>query len=87
MSALSPAQVVWPTCGMNSKVVGPWLRAGRPPEVVDRHGVDAVLREPQGELLEVRMQAADVGQDDDPGTGRRSAPVSWNAAKEAPSRR
>ena len=33
-------------------------------------GVDAVLGEPQGELLVVGMEPADVGQDHDPGPGR-----------------
>ena len=43
---------------------------GRPPEVVDRQCLDACLGEPKGEFLVVVVQAADVGQDDDPGPGR-----------------
>ena len=36
---------------------------GRSAEIVDRHGVDPGLGEAQGELLEVGMQATDVGKD------------------------
>jgi hypothetical protein len=38
---------------------------GRPAEPVDRDRVDAVLREAEGELDVVRVEAADVGQDQD----------------------
>ena len=37
-------------------------RPGSPPEPIDRQRVDPVLREPKGELLVVRMEAAYVGQ-------------------------
>ncbi len=45
---------------------------GRPPEPVDRERLHAPLREPQGELLVIRMEAADIGEHDHRGTGRRS---------------
>ena len=44
---------------------------GRAPEVVDRDGRDALLAEPEGELLVEVVQAADVGKDDDAAAGRR----------------
>ena len=48
--------------------------AGRPPEVVDRDRLDAVLGEPQREVPVVGVQAADIGQDHDPGAGRLRGP-------------
>ena len=52
-----------------------------PAEVVDGQGVDAALREAQGQLLVERMEAADVGQDHDAGAGRfgRSRPEGGQA--------
>jgi hypothetical protein len=46
------------------------------PEIVDGDGIDTALREPQRELLVERVEAADVGQDDDPDAARlgRSGP-------------
>src|SRR4051794_2258239 len=52
------------------RVVAPRIGPGGPSEVVERHGVDTELREPKGELLVIRVQAANVGEDDDPGARR-----------------
>src|SRR4029079_14893488 len=46
--------------------LAPSPEAGGPPEVVDRDRVDAVLGEAQGQLLEERVEAANVRQDHDP---------------------
>src|SRR4051794_24553201 len=53
------------------EIVLPPPQPGGPPEIVDGECVDAVLREPERELLEERMEAADVGQDDDAGSAWR----------------
>ena len=66
-----PGQVVCRDVRLVLERIVAWgVDAGGPPEVVERHGIDARLREPQGELLVVRVEAADIGEDDDAGTGR-----------------
>jgi aspartate kinase len=45
------------------KVVAARLGAGRAPEPVDRKRVHAALRQPQGQLFVVRMEAANIGED------------------------
>ena len=77
MSAPIPAQVV----ALDVRHVLEVRRRGsvearRPPEVVDRERIDPVLREPQRELLVVRVQAADVRQDHDSGAARLGGPRS-----------
>ncbi len=52
------------------EVVAALDRARGPAEVVDRDGVDTVLREPERELLVEGVQAADVGQDHRARAGR-----------------
>ena len=70
MSADSPAQVVWRDVGHVLEVARTRREAGRPSEVVDGDRIHARLGEPQRQLLVERVQAADVGQDDDAGAGR-----------------
>ena len=76
MSAGRPAHVTCSTCGMCSNSSPRRVDTGRPAEVVDRERVDPVLGEAERELLVVGMQAADVGEDHDPGAGhlRRAGP-------------
>ena len=69
MSAGRPAQVDLLDVRHVLELVAAPGDARRPAEVVDRERVDAVLGEPQRELLVVGMQAADVGEDQDPGAG------------------
>ena len=57
-----------------AEVVASVAGAGRSTEVVDRDGVHTGLGEAQGELLVVRVQPADIGQDDDSGTARCRRP-------------
>ena len=77
------------TCGMYSKSAPRRSAPAVRPNQSMASGVDAALREPQRELLVVRVEAADVGQDDDrrpgsatsagrgtPRTGCRRAAVS-----------
>ena len=73
MSAEMPAHVVL-TSRVVVEVVAARLGTGGPPEPVDRERVDAVLGEPQGELLVVRVEPADVGQDHDRRPARLGRP-------------
>ena len=57
---------------------------GRAAEVVDRDGRDALLAEPQGELLVEVVQATNVGKNDDAAPSRRIGPAA-NAANRVPS--
>jgi len=52
------------------------LGAGGPPVLVDGDRGDPGLGEPSGELLVVRMQPSDIGDDDDAGPGRVGRPRS-----------
>jgi hypothetical protein len=47
------------------EVFVPVADAGRPSKIVNRHRVQSGLSEPLCQLLVERVQAADVGQDDD----------------------
>jgi hypothetical protein len=52
------------------EVLSALLRARRAAVEIERDGRVAALREPEGELLVEPVQAADVGEDDDPRRGR-----------------
>jgi hypothetical protein len=84
MSAESPAQVVWATCGPVVEVVAAVAGAGRPPEVVDRDRLDADLGESNRQLLVVVVQAADVRQDHDRLAGGLGGQA-WKARNSLPS--
>jgi hypothetical protein len=47
------------------ELIASLVDAGSTPEIVDRDGLDARLRESLGQLFVVVVEPADVGQDDD----------------------
>ena len=51
------------------EVIAARLRSGGPAEPVERQRVDPVLGEAEGQLLVIRMQPANVGQDHDTSPG------------------